>query len=72
MRSPAEFTPPDNVHFRIWVYHADQQPPEGQPYDTSLCPWARNSSRSMTDNAAQVTCPDCRRHIDTIGIAEHM
>jgi hypothetical protein len=57
-------------HYRIYVYQ-NAAPPLGRPTAVSLCPNARTGSRTLSGVLSQVTCADCQRYIDEIGLDGH-
>jgi hypothetical protein len=57
-------------HYRIYVYQ-NAAPPLGRPTAVSLCPNARIGPRTLSGVLSQVTCPDCQRFIQEIGLDGH-
>jgi hypothetical protein len=55
------------IHFKIHVYAPENMPP-AEPYPVALCPFPGRAAGPLTEDAAAVTCPACRKHIDELGV----
>jgi hypothetical protein len=60
-------SPGNPCHYRIYIY-LNAAPPLGRPTAVSLCPKGRTGPRTLSAVLAQVTCADCLKFIEQIGL----
>lgn len=57
------------THYRILVYN-ELPPPQGIPSPVSLCLWGRTGRPALTERLEWVTCSNCLRYIDELGLSD--